>query len=247
MKNISFFLLLFIAVPGLAQQKENCRDVVFLRNGSILRGKVTEYNLSGDLAMTTWGGAQLRLPASKVRKVKQYCRDDRRTPLSQRPYSFRESGWYHATRAMTLVAHNEIGLGVQHSSGLMISRWLGVGVGVGVENLAPDNDDVTTYPLFGEVRGYFLPRHITPFYALAAGWGFADQKGDRNNFDRITEKWRGGWMAQGQIGYRMGNHFTIHLGLRLQRKTRTWDSNRNLKGVDRILHKRFDIGLGILL
>ncbi len=243
MKYILIILLFPAAVPCFAQQKENCRDVVFLSNGSILRGKITEYHLDGDLAMTTWGGAEIRLPVSNVKKVKQHCR----TPLSHRSYIFRESGCYHASRVVTQVGHSGIGLGLQHSSGWKISRLLGLGIGVGVENLAPGNDDVATYPVFAEARGYFLRSNVSPFYALAAGWAFADQKNDQNNFTTTTETWRGGWMTQGQIGYRVGNHFTVHVGLRFQHKVRTWKNWGNVKGVDRILHKRFDIGMGILL
>ena len=55
-------------------------------------------------------------------------------------------------------------------------------------------------------------------------------------------------MAQGQLGYRAGNHFTLHVGLRFQHKTRTWENGwGGGKGVDKILQKRLEIGVGILL
>jgi len=246
MKNILLFLLLLAAIPCFAQQKENCYDVVYLRNGSILRGKIAEYNLGGDLAMTTWNGAQMRFPSSNVKKIKQHCRNEDRTPLSQRPYSFRESGWYHCSRAEIMISQNGVGLGLQHSSGLKINRWLGLGLGVGIENLTLWNDDIDSYPVFGEVRGYFLPRNISPFYAFGAGWGFVGKRDDFSDFNGFVNKWQGGGMAQGQIGYRIGNHCTVHVGLRFQRKTRIWRS-WNVEGEDSILQKRFEMGVGILL
>lgn len=246
------FLLFFLlsAASGLAQQQQNCRDVVYLRNGSVLRGQITAYQVDGELVMTTWSGAQLRLPSSTVKKIIQECPHERnrRLPLSQRPYSFRESGWYHASRAIVVVGQSGVGLGLQHSSGVKINRWLGLGVGVGIENFTPADNDVTTYPLFGEMRGYFSASNISPFYALAAGWGFADQKSNQSPFGGFMNEWRGGWMTQGQLGYRAGNHFTVHVGLRLQHKTRTWENPwRGGKGVDKILQKRLEIGIGILL
>ncbi len=232
MKSIFLFLFLLPAVLGIAQQKENCRDVVRLRDGSVFRGKITDYQVGGELVMTTWSGAQVRLPASNVKKINQECNDEKggRTPRLQRPYSFSGSGWYHASRVGVLVGQSGVGIGLQHSSGLKISRLLGVGIGVGIENFTPEDDDVTTYPVFGEVRGYFLASNISPFYALAAGWGFADKKLDEAVFNGFGQEWGGGWMAQGQLGYRIGNHFTVHVGLRFQHKTRTWQRGWGFEG-----------------
>ena len=130
---------------------------------------------------------------------------------------------------------------------LKISRLLGLGLGLGIENFAPVNSKMATYPVFAEARGYFLPGNISPFYTLAAGWGFVDKKGGQSGFDRFAEEWHGGWMAQGQIGYRIGNHFTVHVGLRFQREKHTWQGGGFVQGVDRIRQRRFDMGVGILL
>lgn len=248
MKNILTFLLLFsAAVTGFAQQKENCRDVVYLHDGSVFRGKITEHQIGGDLVMTTWNGGQLRISATKVQKIVQKCRGEKcvPVPMSQRPYTFRESGWYHATRAETMWGKSGMGFGLQHSSGLKFNRLLGAGIGAGIENFAPHDNDVSTYPLFVEARGYLSPKYVSPFYAIGLGWAFA---GKENDFvDGSSEDWEGGWMAQGQAGYRLGNHFTLHVGLRFQRKTRAWQLWWGEQRVDKILQKRFEFGIGILL
>jgi hypothetical protein len=231
------------------EKKENCTDVVHLKNGSIFRGKISEYQLEGNLSMHTWSGTQIQIPASKIRRVVQKCKDEAPTTLVAPPeYSFKTTGWYHATRFNTYAGAGVMGLGVQHSSGLKLNRMLGIGVGVGFENFDPWDTDVATYPVFAEIRGYLLAKRITPFYALGAGYGISNRGTQTATFDGSTESWKGGWMAQGQIGYRLGNHALVHVGVRLQDKTRTWSIPWwGSTGKDRILHKRLEVGFGILL
>ena len=70
MKNIlTLLVLLIVATAGLAQQKETCRDVVYLTNGSVFRGKIIEYQHDGELIMESWSGGRLRLPAQNVKKI----------------------------------------------------------------------------------------------------------------------------------------------------------------------------------
>ncbi len=246
MKLLLTCLFFISTASGFAQQKENCRDVVYLRDGSIFRGKISDYQIGGDLLMTTWNGGQMRVPATNVKKIKQICFDENRASISQRPYSFRESGWYHVSRIETMWGANGSGPGLQHSSGLKINRLIGVGLGLGIENLTPADDDVSTYPLFAEARGYLSPKNIAPFYALGLGWAFAGKENDLN--DGATEDWQGGWMAQAQLGYRIGNHFIVYTGLRFQRKTIEWTNWwGSTQGIDRKLQRRFEFGLGILL
>lgn len=245
MRNILFFLLLLPAANCFAQQQEDCRDIIYLRNGSVFKGNITAYQADGEIALTTCSGVELRLPAKVVKKVRQDCPKYKSRGLP-RPYSFRESGWYHLSRVEVLWGESGVGFGLQHSSGLKINRLLGFGLGTGIENLTPWDDDIDTYPVFAEVRGYLLAKRITPFYALGTGYAFTSKKYEDDTFNGFGEKRRGGWMAQAQIGYRIGNHCTVHLGLRFQRKTRNWQ-RWGLEGADKILQKRLDLGVGILL
>lgn len=252
MNKLPYCLLLLCSLfgaPAYSQEnKSECQDIVYLKNGTELRGKITEYNLEGNLVIDTWSGTQMTMPSVNVKRVVQKCKGEKveRIPT---PYSFRESGWYHATRFSSLSGANGLGFGLQHSSGLKLNRLLGIGVGVGMENFDPWDRDVATFPIFAEVRGYLLAKKITPFYAFGAGYGVSKKHTNITVFDGPEETWKGGWMAQGQIGYRIGNHAFVQIGIRLQRKTRIWENRfwGNNSGVDQILHKRLDIGIGLLL
>lgn len=248
-------LLLFWGQPRHLPAQEpasaGCTDLLLLRDGSKLRGQLKDIKSGDTLIFQLHTGPSLEVPQSRVRRVIQRCSGS----AAMKPvYDFREQGWYHHTRAAVLpgqayYALNRIGFQLHHSSGRMIKRWLGIGLGAGVEFFDPKGYDAASYPVFAEVRGYLLPQKITPYYTLAGGWAFAGRATDSQSWLSSNDHWRGGWMMEADAGYRIGNHFTVHFGLRLQRKTREWTSiwgPDNGQGTDRILHKRFVLGIGLL-
>ena len=246
-----FACCLFPFAPALIAQQNpgECTDIVRLRDGSELRGKITEYAPEGNIVIVSWSGVTMTLPATNVKKIVQRCQDDKR---SVRTYDFRENGLYNATRFDALIGQayfgeNAVGYTLYHSIGWMFNRWVGAGIGGGAEIFTPDGNEITTYPLFAEVRGYFLAKNVTPFYTVGGGWAFAGKSTGSQQWG-YEENWNGGWLAKVQIGYRLGNHFTVQGGLSLQKKTRDWQSNWGGDwGQDRILHKRLELGIGIIL
>lgn len=247
--SIFVFSLLFAVSPLLAQQNAgDCTDIVYLDGGSVLRGKIVESDSAGNFVMTTWNGVKMTFPTTSVKKIVQHCKEEKRSP---KIYDFNEHGLYNATRFGTLVGQtyygeNAVGYTIYHSVGWMFNRWVGAGIGGGAEIFNPDGNEVATYPLFAEVRGYFQAKNVTPFYTISGGWAFTGNNSESQwGYD---ENWKGGWLAKVQIGYRVGNHFTLHGGLSLQKKTRDWQSVWGGEwGQDRILHKRLELGIGLLL
>lgn len=243
------FSLLLSAAPLFAQQEApDCTDIVYLHGGSKLQGRITEYTEGGGLVLRTWSGLNMNVSAGNVKRIVQRCKDGKRLPKA---YDFKEHGLYNNTRAgilggKTYYGPRSTGYTLQHSIGWMLQRRIGAGIGAGVEAFDTEGAEVTTYPVFAEVRGYLLPKNVTPFYSVAAGWGFAGKNGDTQN--GLIENWGGGWMSKIQAGYRLGNHVTVHCGISFQKKTRDWQSFwGGDRGKDHILHKRMELAIGILL
>ncbi len=236
-------------VAALSAQTDDCRDYVYLKDGSLLKGKIIAYDQAGALVMTTWSGVEMHIPTSGVRKIMQRCKDDpRRMRLSASPYSFSEKGWYHATRGTILTGASVTGVSLQHSSGVMLSRLVGLGVGTGIEQFNTAYYSPANYPVFAEIRGYLLKKNVTPFYTAGAGYSWMPRE-NNDVFDGNNSLWKGGFMVQGQIGYRIGNYFTVHGGIRLQRMTEQWTSSwlSSFYGTNTYLNKRFELGIGLLL
>lgn len=245
--------LLLLGQPRLLSAQETsapppCHDVLHLRNGSQLRGQIQATKNEGNiLVFRTWSGVEMDVPRTEINKILQKCND-----RTAKTYHFKETDWYHHSQMGLLIGQtyyreSRTGLHLQHSSGRMFSRLLGAGLGAGVGVFDGQGNIPATYSVFAEMRGYLLPQRITPFYALAGGWGFVG-KIDDDNWG-WNETWKGGWMAQATVGYRIGNNFTVQAGFRLQHTRRELESN--WWGVesrtDRILHKRLMLGLGLLL
>ncbi len=239
----------FCPTASAQMKADSCRDIVYLKDGSIFQGKIIEYNHATEIKMKSWSGAEMKISSANVKKVVQKCKDSATNGilLMEKPYSFKERGWYHAMRFNVLPGDAGLGFGAQYSTGFMYNRLKGFGFGIGYENFNPEDWDVPTYPIFVEMRGYFLPKNISPYYAVGLGWSLSNRKPEEELAD-LSLEWKGGWMAQGQLGWRINNHFTMHMGLRFQHKTRTWANPWNqTESKDFILHKRLDIGVGILL
>ncbi|MBX2890219.1 MAG: hypothetical protein KF734_04780 [Saprospiraceae bacterium] len=249
LRNLLLIHLLCFAHSVHAQLAPNeCYDIVHTRSGSEFRGQIINYAPSGDITIKTWNGLVIEIPASTVSRIVQKCKEEKRL---RKDYDFKEYGLYNATRLGTLIGqtyqgYNTVGFALNHTIGWMFHRMLGAGVGLGVELFNVDYAEPATYPLFAEARGYLKAKNTTPFWAFGGGWAFAGN--NSNDGWGFVENWKGGWLAKAQIGYRLGNHFTLQCGLSLQKKTRNWQSTWGGEwGQDRILHKRFELGFGILL
>lgn len=241
----------------LAQSSDlDCQDIIRLQNGNTFRGQIEEINGEGQIIVfKTWNGIKFDLHREQIRKITQRCKEKKSVRMDQKAYDFQEKGWYHHTRAGLLVGQsysgqNRQGVQLQHSSGKMFSRQFGLGLGAGVEAFSPEGNDVVSYPVFMEIKGFLRPKRISPFYSLSGGWAFPGRKTGDERWG-YEDHWRGGWMAEAALGYRIGNHFTLQAGVRLQHKEREWQSNwgwgADRQGVDQILHKRLILAVGLLL
>jgi opacity protein-like surface antigen len=222
-----------------------------MKGGSIFRGTISEYNLSDMLTMTTWSGAKMQIPSNAVRRVVQDCKGGVKV-RGEKVYNFKERGWYHCSRVAMLFGDVQNGYSLQHSSGYQLNRFLGVGAGIGLENYGPGDIEPVIAPLYIETRAYLTRQRIAPFLSLGAGYS-AIAKEQRNidwwGGENNLENWHGGWLAQGQAGYRIGNHFITFIGIRLQHLKVDWDNNvwGGGKGTDVYLKKRIEFGVGLLI
>ncbi len=208
-------MLMLLCGTGLAlgQSFPTACDVVRLKDGFRLHGQIIGTKGEGTLlVLRTYGGQELDIAFHRVKSIRQRCADEK-------PYSFRERGWYHHTRLGFLWGQTHEGdlplsFQFQHSSGWMFHRSFGIGVGTGLDFFEFSDCRPMVIPFFIELRSYLLARSGSPFLALGGGIGVNVLRCKEETFGRLYQP--SGRMAQVLLGYRLNNRLILHSGLRWQ-------------------------------
>ncbi len=249
-KTFTITLFLLFLTPFLFAQKAlehgnvEYMDVVYLKDGSVFKGHITEWDQGNQLQIRILGGVELTFSDSVIKKVRQQFLSPRnfRSPY-KKTYQFREEGLYN-TLSFSFVMGSELGFSLTYSIGHRFNRLLGVGVGIGIEDLEIDFASQIV-PVFGEVRGYLSPKKRSAYYAMRLGYGF----GIKNENWNVT-KADGGIMINPEIGFRFGGsedvNFYLGTGYRFQKSkyTREFPWNERVE-VDKLTFKRLDLRFGI--
>lgn len=191
-------------------------DVVYLKDGSILRGTMLEYQ-RGDFLRFRMSSGEMRINDSEVERIVQEPKDPLVSMVAKREkkpkvYAFREKGFYSTVVFALLPGggeyRSELGLSLQAAFGHQINRQLGIGAGVSLDGYANEDGGDTFIPIFAEARGYLWKKKNTPYWNVGAGYGFPLRTQSANQEIRRFE---GGYMFHPAIGYRLGADKTINL------------------------------------
>ncbi|MFM9950208.1 MAG: hypothetical protein ACKV1O_19900 [Saprospiraceae bacterium] len=244
-----------------SEDKEELTDVVYLKDGSVLKGLIVNYEQGATLNFRLQNGEEIVIIDSEIARIVQDVREPKansyddlingkvKAKPKEQVYNFKERGFYNATMlgSLNTRAGNEfkMGLSFHNVSGFQFSRWLGIGLGVGIETYGTDDDEVI-YPIFAEFRGYLNKKIKAPYYSLGAGYGFMAT----NEKEFITEA-RGGWMLHPAIGLRFSgkkhSNLTADIGYKFQKAyfRRDFTFNGDIEIRD-VLYQRLIIRVGLL-
>ena len=249
------FVFCFVS-PVISQEAETEKlvDVVYLKDGSKLIGKILKWEMERGMEFQLSTGATILIPKSDIKNVSQNTapkvdqaeiRIEEPRVRTPKVYSFREKGWYHTTSGFINFSFQG-GAGVHHAMGYRFNRLLGVGLGTGIET--HDFDFKRNFiPVYAEARGFLLPKKITPYYALKIGYGFA-LKDEING----TVAAKGGFHFSPEVGVRFGaGEVSYYLGLeyKLQNGSFTWngfDWSGNTTITDHISYRRIELRTGLM-
>lgn len=242
--------------------KPQLTDVVYLKDGSVLKGLIVNYEKGATLTFAMQNGEEIIVQDAEIARIVQDVREPRASsyddlangkpktkPKEQPVYEFRERGFYNVMMLGSLntraASEFKMGLSFHNVSGFQFSRWLGIGLGVGIETYGTDDDEVI-YPVFAEFRGYLNKKIKAPYYTLGAGYGFMTT----NKKEFITEA-RGGWMIHPAIGLRFSakkrTNLMADIGYKFQRAyfRRDFNFTGDIEIRD-VLYQRLIIRVGLL-
>ncbi|MBI1225674.1 MAG: hypothetical protein GC192_10600 [Bacteroidetes bacterium] len=251
---LMFLIVLISGTKGFAQKTSI--DVVKMKDGSTLTGKLMQYSPGSILRIELLDGTMMEVADENVANIQQGVEvpkeEVKRLPAissNQSPIIAKTHGFY-AISMLSFAAggsDNEglsLGAGFSQVFGYQLLQYLGVGAGIGVDNYSRRGE--TVYPLFGEVRSYLPSKKSTGnFYVLAAGgYAFAFP---RKHLD-ITHA-EGGLMGHFALGYRAatteGLDIYVDIGPKFQSayyERQLYNSDVEIRSVD---YQRIVIRVGL--
>jgi hypothetical protein len=248
MKGKIFFCLAAIALlfANTAECQTILEDVIYLKNGGVVRGQILELVPEKTVKIETYGGNVWVFPMNDVEKVSK--EPSFQAKKVQRNF-LRDQGFYGMFTPMLNVGQTRwssiVNGGVQIINGYRFNRYLGAGGGIGLEVF----DNWVVNPLFAEVRGHLIKGEITPFYHAGLGYG-ATILNESTEWSSVN----GGLLLQGGLGlatYLGGSSFfTFGIGLRQQnlseKRTNWWWNQEPVTIVNRHKFNRIVFNIGIL-
>lgn len=215
-----FILLLSFSLIAQEHNKEGqlFQDIVYLKDGSIFRGKILEYKPAQLLIIETWSGQQLKFEGNVVKRVRQELISSK-SGKKEKSYEFREKGIFNSTDISVNGSENDwgrvkVGAAIANVTGYQFNRFIGVGVGLGFDTYELLDSD-QFIPIFVEARGYLLEKNATPMFRYQVGYGIGLKDLERDLF-----KSEGGFYSYPAVGFRFGGktggNTTLDLGYKVQ-------------------------------
>lgn len=207
MKSILIFLFLFPIL--LIAQESTVTSLVYLKDGGFLKGEILE-KTGNQVKIKLWSGTIVELSGDEVKRIKTLKKQQTIFPGGQ---SASTNGFYFMVGTNILVAEqaSEIstelrwGAGLDYTAGYRINRFLGVGMGLGMDFYARD-----FAPVYLHLKGELFNKIVSPTYTLNAGYSFplSEWFDDEEFLDK-----NGGWMFNPSLGVRIATTGAANLQL----------------------------------
>lgn len=170
MKKALLMLLLFVGsiTVGVAQ---NVQEVVYLKNGSIVRGVVIEQVPGVSLKVQTADGSIFAYQMSEVEKITKEAANFKMRTNTFNNNSGNETGYKGFVDLGYTLGVGDWGVDrveLSTSHGYQFNPYLYVGAGVGVNYYF--DAEVVGLPIFAHVRGNILDNSISPYVDFRIGY-----------------------------------------------------------------------------
>ncbi len=210
MKYIATLIVTLFVSFALVGQATNLEEVVYLKNGSIIRGTIIEQVPNQSIKIQTKDGSIFAYSMNEVEKI---TKETPKAELSAQPVSkknfdnskVKEKGYTNITEFGGIFKVNDQSalphlFTLTTINGYQINRNGAIGFGTGIEigkyekTSRVKTNLVLNIPFFIDGRYYILKKRVTPLLAFGAGYNHSI------NLSGFAAK--GGAMAYHQIGIR---------------------------------------------
>lgn len=252
LKVFSCIALVIGSLFVLHAQQDNLEDIIYLSDGSVLRGQLQVTAEGEPFAVAILGGSVLRIDPAEIDsmgKVERFNLNQLRPIRTKQQglFNITSGGWMMGSRnAGSWGTGESIGAVLHNTTGYYFHPALGVGVGVGIDNYS--GVFALTSPVYLHLEGMPWEGSIVPYYVVQGGYGFAWSTDQNTEWYRREEQ--GGWYWLAGIGLRFFTRnrafYNLQVGIRQQERMLeewyTW--NESYQRYD-ITHTRLQVTFGI--
>ena len=236
MKKIIILFLTLYCIPGFSQIPA-MEDVIYLKTGSVLRGKIIEQK-TGVLKIELLGGSVFVFEPNEIDSIKRENTLKRTLNSIKKNYLRRDKGFRNMTELGIIYGvdtkknnspsyyystpADDFGISLHTVNGYQFWPYLYAGAGVGIERLITYKQ--TFSPFYLRLSSEFLKRRVTPYVSFDVGYSHLwKQKND----DNYSYQNKGGLYLQCGGGVRIytASRASVMLGLAYKRnssETKWW-------------------------
>ena len=147
-------------------------EQVHLKNGSVIRGIITEQIPNVNLKIQTADGSIFVYNYDEIEKIsKDYTnKTTSNRSLYQQKALYKDSRTprYEGGVSSTIYVMRPFTIGLNTTHGCLISPYIYIGAGAGLNYFIEDG--ALSLPVFGDVRVYFMKGDIKPYVNIRAGY-----------------------------------------------------------------------------
>lgn len=243
LKLVAAFIFTFLFLASFSQNK--LVDVVYLNDGSIIKGSLIEYFVNDHVIIESLNGKVYRYEASEINNVN--------ADVSER--HFLSTGFFNNTTFGVLLGENNynnplVNFTFNMVNGYQLNNKIQIGIGIGMDVIYQQ----LLFPVSFDFKYYLRKSSFSPFAGAFAGYSF-QTKNDENdpdiwNYYNLNDI-KSGRMYGAEIGIRNYTKenvgYTLSIGYRFQYlSTKYQDWRYNTEVNEEHYLNRFKLTLGII-
>ncbi|MFW6157270.1 MAG: hypothetical protein ACOC4S_00370 [Balneolaceae bacterium] len=178
------FFTAFLSIAAFGQSTAE-EDVIYLKNGSVLRGEIIAIDQGEAIKIRIVGGSEFVFDREEIDEI---AREERRKPVY-----YTQSGYINHTGLDLLPGGDRTSVRLQMINGYQFTPLIAAGIGIGFTTY---NDPLGLIPLYLQGKLKLKEANTAPFLFLRSGYTFSV----RADEDVDLERHRGGWMLNPGLG-----------------------------------------------
>ena len=233
MRLLFFSLSLFFLIPLVSSAQSQLEDVVYLKNGGVLRGEIIEMNRNEWLKIEIAGRNIFVVMMDEVSEIKTEVIPFRR--------HYKEAGYINRSGVDLLSGQGSSSIRIYTVNGYQFTPGFSAGFGLGVSTY---NDPLTLIPFFADLNYRLIESNTLPFIFVKFGYNFSINHDD----DFEIDDHRGGLLFNAGVGivFNLSSGFGwyINAGYNIDNSSYEFDTWNNQTVNNNLSFRRVNFGVG---